>query len=58
MRLYDYLKKGEKIPAISNNIKFTNNDNTPARIEIASYQCMDDEVKEGVDTDACSLIKS
>lgn len=56
--MYDYLKKGEKIPAISNNIKFTNNDNTPARIEIASYQCMDDEVKEGVDTDACSLIKS
>ena len=58
MRLYYCFKKGKKTPAISNNIKITNNDNTPARIEIAAYQCMDDEVKEVVDTDACSLIKS
>ena len=52
------LKKGMKIPATSEGVKFINTNDEPARIEIMAYQCVEDEGKYEVDIEKCSLIKA
>ena len=52
------LRKGQKIPAASQGISFTNMSDEPARIEIVAYQCVDDEGKVEVSIEKCNLIKA
>ena len=52
------LKKGDKIPAISKAVLFKNVLDYPGVIEIAAYQCVEDEGKRMVDIDKCTLIKT
>ena len=53
------LRKGQKIPAASQGISFTNMSDEPARIEIMAYQCVDDDKGKGeVSIEKCNLIKA
>ena len=53
------LRKGQKLPAASQGISFTNMSDEPARIEIMAYQCVDDDKGKGeVSIEKCNLIKA
>ena len=52
------LRKGQKIPATSQGILFTNMSHEPARIEIMAYQCVDDEGNSEVSIEKCNLIQA